>query len=149
MLPLVTVLVMLAGCSSGDSSTGTGGTRLSPAPGGAASASSAGPLAGPSTGPSADPSATEDVPGTVACGALAAAINDGTLMNPGVVDAVVAASGTADAPIADASGRLAAAYATAKASAGSEAEPDAVAAVSAVAAEMSEVCGESGLDTVG
>ena len=146
MLPLVTVLVLLAGCSSGDSTTGTGGTRLSPAPGGAASAA---PLAGPSAGPSADPSATEDVPGTVACGELAAAINDGTLMNPGVVDAVVAASGTADAPIADASERLAAAYATAKASAGSEAEPDAVAAVSAVAAEMSEVCGESGLDTVG
>ncbi|GLY97439.1 hypothetical protein Acsp02_46930 [Actinoplanes sp. NBRC 103695] len=141
MLPLVTVLVLLAGCSSGDSTTGTGGTPLSPAPGGAPSV----PLAGPS----ADPSATEDEPGTVACGELAAAINDGTLMNPGVVDAIVAASGTADAPIADASARLAAAYVTAKASAGSEGEPDAVAAVSAVAAEMSEVCGESGLDTVG
>ena len=138
MLPLVTVLVLLAGCSSGESTTGTGGTPLPPAPGGASSVV-----------PSADPSATEDAPGTVACGELAAAINDGTLMNPGVVDTVVAASGTADAPIADAAERLAKAYATAKASAGSEAEPDAVANVSAVAAEMSDVCGESGLDTVG
>lgn len=109
----------------------------------------------PSTDPSAtgpsttDPSATDDEPGTVVCGALASAINDGTLMNPGIVDAIVAASGTADAPIADAAKRLAASYATATAAVGTEDEPDAVAEVSASAADMSDICGESGLDTVG
>ena len=99
--------------------------------------------------PSADPSATEDIPGTLACGTLAAAINDATVMNPGVVDAIVAASGTADAPIADAADRLRTAYTAAAAVTGTDDEPDAVAKVSAAAAEMSEICGESGLDTVG
>ena len=98
---------------------------------------------------SVEPSAAEDVPGATACGALAAAISDATLMNPGVVEAITAASTTADAPITDAASRLSDAYAKALASAGTEAEPDAVAAVSAAGAEMSTVCGESGLDTVG
>ncbi|MEV6487571.1 hypothetical protein AB0M20_02870 [Actinoplanes sp. NPDC051633] len=97
----------------------------------------------------ADPPATEDVPGTLTCGALASAINDATLMNPGVVDAIVAASASADAPIADAARRLSDAYKSAVSSAGTDDEPDAVAAVSAAGAEMSTVCGESGLDTVG
>ena len=111
---------------------------------------SAPPPASESSAPAvADPSATEDVPGELTCGALAAAINDATLMNPGVVDAIVAAASSADAPIADAARRLSDTYRSARASAGTEDEPDAVAAVSVAGAEMSDVCGESGLDTVG
>ena len=97
----------------------------------------------------ADPSATEDVPGTVACRDLITAVREGTLMSPGVVDRVVRASTTADAPIADAAQRLAAAYAGATSAQGTESEPDAVAAVSAAGADLTEVCDESGLDTVG
>jgi hypothetical protein len=70
-------------------------------------------------------------------------------MNPSVVDAIVAASASADAPIADAARRLGDAYRKALSSSGTADEPDAVAAVSAAGAEMSTVCGESGLDTVG
>jgi hypothetical protein len=97
----------------------------------------------------ADPSATEDVPGEVACRALAAAVRDATLMNPGVVDAIAAASVTADAPIADAGRRLADAFRAATAARGTDSEPDAVAAVSAAGADMGRVCQESGLDAVG
>jgi hypothetical protein len=70
-------------------------------------------------------------------------------MDPGVIDDIVAASDTADAPVADAAGRLASAYAAAVASKGGAKEPDAVAAVSEAAADMSGVCNDSGLDTVG
>jgi hypothetical protein len=111
------------------------------------------PAAGPSTVPSAivpdDPSATEDVPGTLACRTLIVAVREGTLMAPGVVDGIVQASSTADAPIAESAQRLAAAYAGAVSAAGTESEPDAVAAVSAAGVEMSTVCDESGLETVG
>ena len=97
----------------------------------------------------ADLSATEDVPGEVACRALVAAVRDATLMNPGVVDAIAAAASTADAPIADSGRRLAEAHLAATAARGTDGEPDAVAAVSAAGADMTRVCQESGLDTVG
>ncbi len=97
----------------------------------------------------ADPSATEDVPGTLACQALITAVRDGTLMSPGVVDGIVRAGTTADAPIADAAQRLAAAYAAAVSARGTDGEPDAVAAVSAAGVDMTTVCDESGLETVG
>lgn len=144
--------MLLAACSSGGEQSSSGARSAPPAAASPAMSPSTDPSAtGPSTtGPSTtDPSATDDEPGTVVCGALASAINDGTLMNPGIVDAIVAASGTADAPIADAARRLAASYATATAAVGTEDEPDAVAEVSATAADMSDICGESGLDTVG
>lgn len=96
-----------------------------------------------------DPSATEDVPGALACRALIAAVRDGTLMGPGVVDEITRAGTTADAPVADAAQRLAAAYAGAVRARDTESEPDAVAGVSAAGAEMAGVCGESGLETVG
>ena len=70
-------------------------------------------------------------------------------MTPAVVDGIARAASTADAPIADAAQRLAAAYAGAVAARGTENEPDAVAAVSAAGGEMSTVCKESGLETVG
>jgi hypothetical protein len=70
-------------------------------------------------------------------------------MDPGVVDAIVRASRTADAPVADAAERLAASYASAVAAHGSESEPDAIAAVSVAGADMTKVCDDSGLDTVG
>jgi hypothetical protein len=70
-------------------------------------------------------------------------------MEPGVVDRIVAASSTADAPVADAAQRLAAAYAKATTSKGTSQEPDAVAAVSAAAADMAGVCAESGLESAG
>ena len=97
---------------------------------------------------SAPPSATvdsplpDDTPGLNACGALKAAVADATLMTPGVVDAVVRASATADAPIVDAAQRLAVAYAAATAAAGTDTEPDAVAAVSAAGADMTTVCAD-------
>jgi hypothetical protein len=166
LLPPVTALVLLAGCSSSGSEAGggPGGSPSDPAfsspasaspsapaspPRSAASVPSAASAASAASVPSADSSASEDVPGMVACGALASAINDGTIMHAGVVDAIVAAAAAADTPISDAAKRLAGAYATATAAVGTEDEPDAVADVSAVAADMSDVCGESGLDTVG
>ena len=66
-----------------------------------------------------------------------------------LVDAIVRASRTADAPVADAAERLAAAYASAVAAHGQESEPDAIAAVSVAGADMTGVCADSGLDTVG
>jgi hypothetical protein len=104
---------------------------------------------------SAPPTATanspagEDTPGLNACGALEAAVADATLMTPGVVDAIVRASAAADAPVADAAQRLATAYAAATAAGGTDGEPDAVAAVSVAGADMTSVCADSGLDTVG
>ena len=121
---------MLSGCS-GDAEPGTApaATLSAPVP--------------------ADPSATEDVPGALACRTLIDAVREGTLMSPGVVDAVARAGSTADAPIAEAAQRLAAAYAGAVGAQGTEGEPDAVAAVSVAGAEMTTVCDESGLETVG
>lgn len=129
LLSPVLALVMLAGGCSREAPRTPEATASAPIP--------------------ADPSATEDVPGEVACRALVAAVRDATLMNPGIVDAIAAAAVTADAPIADAGRRLADAYRTATAARGTDTEPDAVAAVSATGAEMSRVCQESGLDTVG
>jgi PBP1b-binding outer membrane lipoprotein LpoB len=105
------------------------------------------PAASPTV--AAAPSQVEETPGLQACRTLTTAVEDGTLMNPGVVDRVVRASATADAPVSDAAQRLAAAYASAMAARGMEAEPDAVAAVSAAAADMSGVCDDSGLTTSG
>jgi hypothetical protein len=88
-------------------------------------------------------------PGTRTCSDLTTAITRATLMDPGVVARIAAASATADAPVADAAQRLAAAYAKAAISKGTSQEPDAVAAVSAAAADMAGVCEESGLESVG
>ena len=108
------------------------------------------PSSAPASAPvPADPSATEDVPGTLACRALVAGVRDGTLMSPGVVDGIVQAGTTADAPIAESAQRLASAYAGAVSARGTESEPDAVAAVSAAGVEMATVCEESGLEAVG
>jgi hypothetical protein len=100
-----------------------------------------------STGDAA--SALDDPPGTNTCHLLVDAVDGATLMNPGVVDAIAQASSTADAPVEDAAHRLAAAYAAAVTAKGSDGEPDAIAAVSATASDMSRVCDDSGLETVG
>ena len=111
------------------------------------------PAAGP--GPVAASSAptvaatADDVAGMRACDLLKRAIDQASLMDPGVVDSIRAASTSADAPLSDAAGRLATAYATAVAAQGREAEPDAVAAVGAAGAEMIDTCTDSGLETVG
>lgn len=123
------VIGLVGGCSEGGEPVGPGVSAPAPA--------------------TADPSATEDVPGERACTALREAVRDATIMTPGVVDTVVTAAGAADAPIADAAQRLGAAYAEAVAARGTDGEPDAVAGVSAAAAEMSRLCEESGLETVG
>jgi hypothetical protein len=109
------------------------------------------PSAGTAPAPtgSDDPAAVDDPPGTNACHQLRAAITGATLMQPGVVDSIATASSTADAPVADAAHRMAAAYAAAVTAKGSASEPDAVAAVSATGAAMAGVCDDSGLDTVG
>jgi hypothetical protein len=91
----------------------------------------------------------DDPPGSIACARLADAIADASLMDDGVVAGVAAVSATADAPIADAAERLATAYAEAVAARSTDAEPDAVAAVSAAAADMAGVCSDSGLSTTG
>ncbi|MBU2669581.1 hypothetical protein KOI35_39330 [Actinoplanes bogorensis] len=113
------------------------------------------PVAGPTAAPSPTPvsasasALVDDPPGTLTCAALAQAIADSSLMTPGVVDGIARVSGTADAPVADAAGRLLAAYGKAVLSVGKDDEPDAVAAVSAAASDMSSVCSDSGLQTVG
>ncbi len=99
--------------------------------------------------PSPSTSVFDDPPGTLTCAALSASIAASSLMNPGVVDTIVRTSGTADAPVADAAQRLATAYNSAISAAGTEQEPDAVAAVGAAASDMSTVCSDSGLKTVG
>jgi hypothetical protein len=120
---------------------------------GTACSRSARPAAQPSPEPSASlaasPEAADDPPGSLACAALRRAVARATLMDAGVVDAIVRASRTADAPVADAAERLAAAYASAVAAHGQESEPDAIAAVSVAGADMTSVCADSGLDTVG
>jgi hypothetical protein len=123
---------VLAGCSRSPQPTVSPSTRPAPAPTG-----------------SDDLAAADDPPGTNTCHQLRAAVTGATLMQPGVVDSIATASGTADAPVADAAQRMAAAYASAVTAKGSDSEPDAVAAVSAAGAAMSGVCDDSGLDTVG
>ena len=91
----------------------------------------------------------DDPPGRNACRSLSAAVQAATLMDPGVVDGIVRASGTADAPVADAARRLATTYAEAVTSHGTDREPDAIAAVSVAGAEMTRVCQESGLNAAG
>jgi hypothetical protein len=110
-----------------------------------------GPAAAPTVVAAASPSASDEVddpPGTVACHRLVAAVKDATLMEPGVVDAIVAAATAAGTRVADSAHRLAAAYAAAVA-ATDDGEPDAIAGVSAAGADMSVVCADSGLETVG
>ena len=109
----------------------------------------AAPVVAATPSPGSSGAEVDDPPGTITCQKLAAAVTDATLMEPGVVDDVVAASSTADAPVADSAHRLAAAYASALTAKGSDSEPDAIAAVSAAGADMSGICAESGLDTVG
>ena len=92
---------------------------------------------------------TDDPPGLLACKSLANAVRAATLMNPGVIDGIVRLSGTADAPVADAAQRLASAYAAAINARGTDAEPDTVAGVSVAGADMTKVCDDSGLATVG
>jgi len=93
--------------------------------------------------------ADDQPPGTLTCGDLKTAVTAATLMHPGVVASIVRSSSTADAPVADAAQRLATAYATAVAAHGTSDEPDAVAAVSMAAADMTKICDESGLNAVG
>ncbi len=101
------------------------------------------------SGPSAavTPSPVDDPPGLLTCRHLAVAIRNASLMEPGVVEVIVAASTTADAPVADAATALGQAYDRALISHDTQGEPDAIAAVSAAAADMSQVCADSGLDS--
>jgi hypothetical protein len=134
-LAVVVMLVLVAG---GSSTSSPSPSRTVPAPVPAAGSPS------PSVAFSPD-----DPPGTVACHLLAAAVRESTLMDPGVVDTIARAGQTADAPVGDAAQRLATAYAAAATAHGTDNEPDAVAAVSAAGADMSQVCDDSGLETVG
>lgn len=101
----------------------------------------------PTPAPSDSSALADDPPGRFTCRNLATAVRNGSLMEPGVVEAIVGASGTADAPVADAAAALGQAYGKALTSHGTLAEPDAIAAVSAAAADMSQVCADSGLDS--
>jgi hypothetical protein len=143
------VLALLAGgCSpgsTGSSRDDSAGDGPSPAP--VAPGSAAAPGGDAEGDPSASTALVDDPPGLITCGQVVAALRDGTLMDPGVVDRIAAAGSTADAPVADAASALAGAYAAALTEAGRPGEPDAVAAVSAAAADMSGVCADSGLDS--
>jgi hypothetical protein len=99
--------------------------------------------------PAASTAAPDDPPGTIACGKAVGAVREATLMNPGVITAITAAAGTADAPVADAAQRLSEAYTKAVAAHNKDTEPDAIAAVSAAAAELVAICNDSGLETAG
>lgn len=130
VLTLIVAVVLLAGC----------GDDAAPVPGPAGTTSAAVP----------DVSASADEPpGAITCARLAAAIERSSLMEPGVIDEIDRAAATADAPVADAAGRLAAAYSAAVNASGAPDEPDRIAAVSAAASDMSGVCRDSGLETVG
>jgi hypothetical protein len=120
-------------------------SSTAPAPGSAAER----PAGGGASAGGRTAGAADDPPGTFTCALLADAVAKGSLMDTGVVDGIVSASGSADAPVSDAAQRLASAYAAAKSSSGSESEPDAIAAVSAAAADMSGICADSGLKSVG
>ena len=125
------VASLLAGCSN---------TSDSPAP--------TAPAAVAPSASAAEPPVDEP-PGAIVCGKAVDAVRGATLMNPGVVTDISGAAGTADAPVADAAQELSGAYAKAVAARDTGNEPDAVAAVSAAAAELIKVCGDSGLGTVG
>lgn len=137
MLPVLITGSTVAGCSHGSPGPATPPT--------AATASAVGGNESP--GASAAP--VDEPPGAIACGKAAQAVRDATLMTPGVISDITLATGTADAPVADAAQRLSAAYAKAVTAHDTEAEPDAVAAVSAAAAELVTICNDSGLETVG
>jgi len=112
------------------------------------------PTAAAPSAPGSEPSGAaaaqaDEPPGAIACGKAVRAVQDATLMNPGVITDITAATGTADAPVADAAQNLSAAYNKAVAAHDTDAEPDAVAAVSAAAAELVKICDDSGLETVG
>jgi hypothetical protein len=85
----------------------------------------------------------------ITCARLAEAIKGGTLMEPGVVEGIVKSSQTADAPVSDAAERLKEAFDAAMRAKDKANEPDAIAAVSASASDMSGVCADSGLRTAG
>jgi hypothetical protein len=99
--------------------------------------------------PSVIEGSADDAPGSIACARLAVAIKGGSFMIPGVTDEIVAAAASADAPLADAARRLGDAYRAAVASKNKADEPDKIAAVAVAASDMSGVCAESGLLTVG
>lgn len=108
------------------------------------------PSPSPSTAPSPSaPAVVDEPPGALACGKIGEAARAGTLMQPGVVTDVNRSTATADAPVAEAAGRLQETYERAVRAQGTEEEPDLVAAVSAAAAEMVTVCADSGLETAG
>jgi hypothetical protein len=161
VLLVLTAVALLTGCSH-DTARAPASTQVlsgPPAsPGGAGGASAGEPgraggasVDGPSGAGVQSPGAyaVDNPPGAKTCALLSAAIKGATLMVPGVIGDVVVASATADAPVADAAQRLSAAYTTAVAAKGTGREPDAVAAVSAAAADMAGVCDDSGLSTVG
>jgi len=145
------VCLLLAGCRGGDDGRGGGG-------GDRPAASSSAPVAASAPDQSAAPSEplpsvidsiADDPPGSIACARLAVAVAAGSFMTPGVIDGIVAATATADAPLADAAQRLGDAYRAAVAAKNKADEPDRIAAIGAAASDMSGVCAESGLQTVG
>lgn len=143
-----------AASSAGAATTGPNGAAGNGAPGGtngraeggANDAAGSGADGATGDGPRA---AVDNPPGRITCAMLAEAIRRGSFMDAGVVGRIVAAAGTADAPVVDAADRLKTAYDAALAASGKPSEPDAIAAVAAAASDMSGVCADSGLRTVG
>jgi hypothetical protein len=128
-LAVMVALATLAGCSSGTPGASPAGRSL------------------PNVTTAS--SAPDQPPGAAACSLLVTAVKDATLMEPGVAEAIAAASRSGTPTVAAAGARLETAYATAVASRGGDGEPDAVAAVSAAGADMATTCADAGLETVG
>jgi len=155
MLSVLIAGSTVAGCSDPSPEPATSPTAAAPgAPNteqpGASAVLDNGPSGAPDSGPPGAAAAqVDEPPGVIACGKAVRAVRDATLMNPGVIADITAATGTADAPVADAAQNLSAAYRTAVAAHDTDAEPDAVAAVSAAAAELVKICDDSGLGTAG
>lgn len=132
-LPALSLAILV----SATTATGCTGPANTPAP-------SAPPSSAIASAPPSD-----DPPGTRACAKASRTLRDGTVMNPGVVTDITAAAATADAPVLEAAQALSAAYTEAVAAHDTDAEPDAIAAVSAAAAELTRICAASGLEVAG
>lgn len=93
--------------------------------------------------------ATGDPAGAQACELVEQAVQEATLMDPGVVDGILAAEAAAEPAVSAAARALRAAHVAALAARGGATEPDAVAAVSSAGVDMAAVCRQSGLRPAG
>ncbi|MFB9357740.1 hypothetical protein [Actinoplanes nipponensis] len=150
VVPFVLLLAgTVAGCSHPSHQAATPSPAAAPSVSPAMAGQTAAGNAPAGATPAGEVASVDEPPGALTCGKAVRAVRDASLMQPGVIADIAGAAGTADAPVADAAQALSAAYTKAVAAHGTDAEPDAVAAVSAAAAELVAICDDSGLATTG